>query len=367
MGIPGNQRKIVFTVINDLTYDQRMNRICTSLAAAGYDVLLVGRSLAGSVPLKNQAYRQKRLHCFFNKGKLFYAEYNIRLLFFLLFTRFDIICSIDLDTLVPGYLAGKLKGKPVVFDAHEYFTEVPEVINRPSTKRIWEWVANTFIPKVKYCYTVGPMLAELFTQKYGTRFETIMNAPVTKPLPSSPQQPNVLLYQGALNKGRGIEHYIDMMPMLPDFQLWIVGEGDLSQELRVRAIEKNVDEQVKFLGKIEPEKLFDTTCAAFIGLNVSENLGMSYYYSLNNKFFDHIHAVLPSVTNKFPEYTRMNEKYKVMVFADATPQSVAEQVKLLAGDKELYLGLKENCLAARSILNWENEEKKLVEFYKNVR
>ncbi|HYG14123.1 MAG TPA: glycosyltransferase, partial [Bacteroidia bacterium] len=292
MGVPGNKRKIIFTVINDLTYDQRMNRICTSLAGAGYEVLLVGRTLPGSQPLKTRSYGQKRLRCFFNKGKLFYAEYNMRLLFFLLFTSFDIICSIDLDTLVPGYLSGKLKRKPVVFDAHEYFTEVPEVINRPATKRIWEWVANTFIPKVNYCYTVGPILAELFSKKYGAKFETIMNAPVTKPLPPVDRQPNVLLYQGALNKGRGIENYIDMMPMLPGFQLWIVGEGDLSSALRARVKEKNVTEQVKFTGKIEPEKLFETTCAAFIGLNVSENIGMSYYYSLNNKFFDHIHAVL---------------------------------------------------------------------------
>jgi uncharacterized protein (DUF302 family) len=47
-------KKITFTVTNDLTYDQRMQRICASVANAGYDVLLIGRKLQGSLPLKKK-------------------------------------------------------------------------------------------------------------------------------------------------------------------------------------------------------------------------------------------------------------------------------------------------------------------------
>lgn len=367
MGKPERKKKIVFTVINDLTYDQRMQRICTTLAQEGYTIQLVGRKLPKSQVLKNQPYQQTRLFCFFTKGKAFYIEYNIRLLFFLLFTRFNIISAVDLDTLVPCYCAGKLKHKPIVFDAHEYFTEVPEVVSRPKVKKVWEWVANTFIPKLKYCYTVGPMLAELFTKKYGVPFTTITNAPITKPLHKEERKNNVLLYQGALNHGRGIEHYIDMMPSLPGFELWLVGEGDLSQALRQRVKEKNVEHCVKFFGRIEPENLHFITTKAYLGLNVSENVGLSYFYSLNNKFFDHIHALLPTVANKFPEYERMNKQFNVMVFADANPQSVAQQVELLAKDDSLYKTLAENCLKARSVLNWEEESKKVASFYANVR
>lgn len=367
MGKPQLQKKIVFTVINDLTYDQRMQRICNTLANEGYTVQLVGRKLPSSKPLKNHPYQQTRLFCFFKKGAAFYAEYNIRLFFFLLFNRVDIISAVDLDTLLPCYYTSKLKNKPLVFDAHEYFTEVPEVVNRPKVRRVWEWIANTYIPKTKYCYTVGPMLAELFTQKYKTPFATIINAPITKPLHNDTREKNVLLYQGALNAARGIEHYIDMMPLLPNFKLWLVGEGDLSKALRDRVKEKNLGNQVQFFGKIEPENLHLITTKAYIGLNVSENAGLSYFYSLNNKFFDHIHALLPTIANKFPEYERMNEQFNVMVFAEANPKSVAKQVELLAKDTSLYNTLAENCLKARSVLNWEEESRKLAGFYANVR
>src|SRR5690349_15933931 len=101
--------RIIFTVINDLTYDQRMHRICNSLANDGYDVLLVGRKLKSSIPIRQEKYLQKRLGFVFTRGKLFYIEYNIRLFFFLLLKKFDIVCGIDLDTILPCYFISKIK------------------------------------------------------------------------------------------------------------------------------------------------------------------------------------------------------------------------------------------------------------------
>src|SRR5450432_542599 len=100
---------IYFTVTNDLTYDQRMIRICTSLANAGYKIMLTGRKMKGSIPLIEQPFQQKRIRCLFERGKLFYAEYNLRLFFYLLFKKADCICAIDLDTILPCYFISKLK------------------------------------------------------------------------------------------------------------------------------------------------------------------------------------------------------------------------------------------------------------------
>src|SRR5271154_4051954 len=113
--------RIYFTVTNDLSYDQRMSRICNSLANAGYLVTLVGRKLPDSIPLAQKKYQQKRLHCFFNKGKLFYAEYNLRLFFYLFFKKMDAICCIDLDTILPALFISSIKNVKRVYDAHELF------------------------------------------------------------------------------------------------------------------------------------------------------------------------------------------------------------------------------------------------------
>ena len=106
-----NLKKIYFTVTTDLTYDQRMIRICTSMAEAGYEVILTGRKKKGSIPLTEQPYRQKRLYTLFEKGKFFYIEYNIRLFFYLLTRQSDIFCAIDLDTILPVWIVSSLKKK----------------------------------------------------------------------------------------------------------------------------------------------------------------------------------------------------------------------------------------------------------------
>ncbi|MBL7783473.1 MAG: glycosyltransferase, partial [Saprospiraceae bacterium] len=102
---------IIFTVTNDLSYDQRMQRICRTLAAHGYKVTLIGRQLPNSLRLEQEIFQQKRIRCFFNKGFAFYAEYNLRLLGHLLFASYDAVCSIDTDTLGAGCLATLVRRK----------------------------------------------------------------------------------------------------------------------------------------------------------------------------------------------------------------------------------------------------------------
>ena len=356
-------KRIRLTVINDLSADQRMLRICGSLAKAGYKVELIGRKLPASGPLAQRAWKQTRLPCFFQKGKMAYAEFNLRLFCYLLFRPIDILCSIDCDTLPAGWLLRRLRRFKLLFDAHEWFSEVPEVISRPKVQRIWQWVERKLLPGVDGAYSVCRSVADAYQETTGIDVGVVMNAP---PLAAQrrheAQKPHVILYQGALNAGRGLEAMIDAMPKL-DLQLHIIGEGDLSAELRLRAIQLGVANKVKFLGWLPPEALPEHTAAAWLGLNVSENLGKSYYYSLNNKFFDYIHSGLPSLINPFPEYLRMLEKWKVGICAESNPESLVDAIRYLQGNPEIYRDMELACLEAAQELNWENEEKKLLHWY----
>ena len=68
-----------------LSKGERLTPASTALAAAGYEVLLIGRELPTSKPLDfTLPYQQHRLRCRFHQGKLFYLEFNLRLLLFLL-------------------------------------------------------------------------------------------------------------------------------------------------------------------------------------------------------------------------------------------------------------------------------------------
>ncbi len=359
-------KRLSFTVINDLSYDQRMQRICTTLSEAGYAVTLIGRRLPNSKPLPDFPFECVRLNLWFKRGALFYLEYTIRLFFFLLFAKVDILGAVDLDTLLANGLVAKIRSKTLVYDAHEYFTEVPELQGRKKVQAIWERIARFGIPKADLCYTVSPGLAQLFKTNYGKDFAVIRNLPLAKK-PSEVEKPNppVILYQGALNKGRGLEQLIAAVEGLP-VQLWIAGEGDLSASLRALAKKGIASGQIQFLGYLQPTQLHALTPQAWLGYNVLENLGLSYYYSLANKTFDYIQAQVPVLCSEFPEYLSLARECPAIIFAEPNPKSVRHQIQTLLHDPKLYQELKTTCKEASAKWNWEQESKHLLSLYEQI-
>jgi glycosyltransferase involved in cell wall biosynthesis len=306
------------------------------------------------------------LSCWFEKGKLFYLEFHIRLFFQLLVKRADILSSVDLDTLLPCSLVARIRSKKLVFDAHEYFTEVPEVTERKWIKRIWELVAQLCVPHTDAAYTVGECLAEVLTQQYRQEFKVVRNVPLTAEAPKTVARHTgnraIILYQGALNEGRGLEQLIDAMPQI-DAVLWIAGEGDLSSALRKRVDQQDLLPKISFLGFVSPEELKSVTQRATIGINLLQSKGLSYYYSLSNKFFDYIHAGIPQVCAPFPEYERINATYPVAMLCACEVPEIAHTINTLLHDAMLYTQLQSGCLNAKTIFNWEQEEHHLLKIY----
>jgi glycosyltransferase involved in cell wall biosynthesis len=361
---------IIATVINDVNYDQRMQRICTSLAEAGYQVTLVGRKRYFSEPLKERPYRQKRFTCWWNTGKLFYIEYNLRLFFYLLTHRFDIVCSVDMDTLLPGYLSALIKRKTCVYDAHEYFSEVPELTHRPFTRKCWQWLENRLIHRVKFKYTVNQSLAELMGKEFNTDFEVIRNVPMLTEEEVSdkeaiPDEP-YLFYQGVLNVGRYLPQLVEAISSL-DMPLYLAGKGDIAEALKRQVRQAGLEEQVHFLGFVPPKQLKPWMEGATLGINLIEDRGRSYYYSLANKFFDYIHAGLPQITMNFPEYRHINDQYEVALLIDeAQPETLRNAIRKLRADRAYYEQLQNNCLEACQRYNWQRESEKLLELYNQI-
>lgn len=359
-------KRILFTVTNDLNFDQRMQRICGSLADAGYDVILIGRKLKTSLPLQKKNFKQIRLQCWFNKGKLFYAEFNIRLFFFLLFKKTDCICAIDLDTILPCYYVSKLKGVKRIYDAHEYFSQLDEVVSRPGIYKFWHGIEKRMIPKFKDGYTVCESLQEEFSKNYGAKYTVIRNMPLLKDTNDNTPIEKVILYQGAVNKGRGLDKLVLAMKNV-DAPLWVCGDGNFMNEMKAVVQKNKLSDKVIFFGMLQPEELKKKTAQAYIAINPFERTGLNQYLSLSNKFFDYIHAAVPQVAMNYPEYKRINDQYKVAeLIDDLEPSSIAGVINKIISDKELYLQLKQNCIVARQNLNWQKEKEKLINFYQQL-
>lgn len=365
--------KVFSVVSNDIVTDNRVHKIALSLEANGYEVTIVGRCHKNSEKLYDRSYGTKRFRLWFNKGPFFYLNLNLTLFFYLLRAKVDIILSNDLDTLLGCWMASRLKKRQLIFDSHELFPEVPELVNRPRIRNIWLRLERYLVPKVELGFTVSNPIAEYYKKEYNVHFELIRNMGRFRydyefEEPTEDTEQRTIIYQGAINLGRGLELAIRSMKHLNNTQLWIIGDGDIIAKLRHLVTHLELKGQVKFFGRVPIEKLWRYTSRANLGISLEEDLGLNYRYSLPNKLFDYIQARIPVVTSDLPEMAAVVNKYNIgEVLIERTPTKLAEAINRLLEDSSLNEKIKSNIELAARDLCWEREEENLINLFKRGR
>lgn len=364
--------RAIVCVTNDLSTDNRVHRTCVVLRELGHEVLLVGRLLPDSLPLQ-RPYATKRMRLLFRKGPLFYAEYNLRLFFLLLFRRADLIVANDLDTLLACYLA---KGsRKLVYDSHEYFTEVPELQAR-FAKRVWLAIERWIFPTLKHAVTVNGSIAQAYRERYGVPVEVVRNIPMHKelgPLPSRkeldlPEDRFILVLQGSgINVDRGGEEAVLAMRELPDALLLIIGGGDALPVLERLVKEQGLADRVRLLPRMPYERMMQYTRNADLGLSLDKDTNLNYRFSLPNKLFDYFRAHIPALVTDLPEVAGIVRRYEAgVVIPRAEPALIAAEVRRLIPDRPRRDALRLKAIFAAAELDGEREKEALKAFLQSV-
>ena len=371
--LKNNLKRALVSVINDLSTDQRVDKVCKTLQKCGYIVLLVGRKRKNSLPMENRMYKTHRMKLIFEKEAVFYAEFNIRLFFFLLFHKSDILISNDLDTLLPNFLISKIKRIPLVYDSHEYFIGVPELEKNGFARKIWLAIEKWIFPKLKHVFTVNQSIAELYQKQYNININIVRNIPLKRLTTISktreelglPMDKKIIILQGAgINIDRGVEELVQSMQWIKNSILLIIGNGDIIESLKTKTDELQLNEKVKFINRLTYNELINYTANADLGLTVDKDSNLNYKFSLPNKLFDYISAGIPVLASNLPEVKRIVEKYKVgEILYSHKPEIMAQTIENMLNNKEKLLEYKANTKIAATELCWENEEIELNKVY----
>lgn len=369
--------RAIVCVTNDLFTDQRVDKVCRFLHANGVEVLLVGRKLSDSQELTERVYATHRMNLKCTKGMLFYAEYNLRLFFFLLFNKFDFLVSNDLDTLPACDLAASSKGKNLVYDSHEYFTEVPELQNRKLVKRVWEIFEIMIFRNLKRCYTVNDSIADIYNGKYRKNFKVVKNLPEmtnVEKLKSRkdldlPEDKHILILQGAgINIERGAEELTEAMRHLENCFLVIVGSGDVFPLLEDKLKNDSLlAARIRLVKKLPYNEMMQYTLNSDIGFSLDKNTNPNYLYSLPNKIFDYIKAGVPVIVSDLVEIGKVVRKYEVgEIISGHDSVELAKFISDFLNNKQKFESYRKNCEKAMRELNWESQKNVLKEIYSGL-
>jgi len=323
----------------------------------------------------DRPYKTKRFKLIFNKGVLFYAEYNLRLFFFLFFRKHDIYHANDLDTLLPMWLVSSIHRKKLVYDTHEYFTGVPEIQNRYFVKKVWSGIEKFLFPKVKHVFTVNESISELYFKEYKSRPLVIRNLPekiIINKLKSRkdlglPENKKVVILQGSgINIHRGAEELLEAIAIQDKLFLCVVGKGDVINNLKKRSSKPDLISKVLFVDALPYEKMMQYTINADVGVSLDKPNNLNYLNSLPNKVFDYLKVGIPIVCSDLVELSKIINIYNCgILIKNHQPKSILTALNSVLDEKN-YSIFKAAALKVNNELNWENESESLINCYKKL-
>lgn len=286
--------------------------------------------------------------------------------------RPDCVNCHSLPVLPIGVAVKLLTGARLVYDAHELETEAAGT--RGLRQVLSRLVEKACLAAVDLLVVVSPGIESWYRERYGfTRTVTVLNAPAYR---APARQGNALreslaigeaetivLYQGVLGSGRGVEELVAAAPLLRDagYALVFMGYGPMADTLKAQA---HTSGDFYFHPAVSPETLLTYTSSADIGVCLIQDSCLSYHLCLPNKLFEYIMAGLPVLASDLPEMRNVIEQGEVGTCIGAwDPPAVLDAVRQAAGMRGA--GLRARLDRVARAHSWEVQEERLVAAYRD--
>lgn len=346
---------------------------CTSLAAAGYEVYLVERG---------ESYEKNGVHIVGvgqpSGGRLTrMTSFSKKVYMAALAIDADVYHFHDPE-LLPYGLKLKQKGKKVIFDSHEKYSE--QLKDKPYLpKWICRLIATGYSAYEKYVLRkidglVFPCLMGGKNPFDGQcrRVTTVNNVPKLEELydrynSSVQKHDRSICHVGSLTYNRGITHIVKAAAMA-DCTAYLGGVFEsAAYEAQVRALPEFAN--VKYLGRLDRPQVLETLQRCQVGVATLLNVGQ-YYKSdnLSTKVYEQMAMGLPSVLNDSEYNKHIAQKYDFALCVDPeNVDEIASAIRYLLDNPEEAKRMGENGRrAVKEEFNWGVEEEKLLALYEDI-
>jgi glycosyltransferase involved in cell wall biosynthesis len=361
-----SKKKVLITFLGNINYDTRCKNLFDSLTANNFEVEFIGFDwlTKGFVEEHGEISIYKLKKGFLSIS--FYLKFIWHIKLKIISTKASIIFAEDIYTLPFIIILGKLKRARIYHDSRELFGYLAGLKDKKFKQTFWKWIENFFIKKADCVIVTGAMDGDFLKKEYGLHniillrnlpryYKPTLNLDLHSHLQIDTNK-KIILYQGVLLKGRGIEKVFEVLKDLPEHVFVIAGGGEFEEYYKKLATEMDLVDQVYFLGKLTLEELPKITASADVGVSLIENLSTSYYYALPNKLFEYIMAEVPVIVSDLPQMKAIVDKYDVGFAVEfGSKDELISAIKKLTEDNSLHESKKQNCHIASQELNWEKE------------
>lgn len=289
----------------------------------------------------------------------------------------DVYQAHDLDTLLGAIAAGRLRQRPVVYDAHELMSEQ----GNPSSlrNRFLRLLEKILVPRVDYLIVPNASRAKVYTDRYSPKNPpvVILNCPPTITVERSNKlrarlglgdSTQVALYHGTLMAGRGLEELLLSAPNFDEgIVLVVIGEQNKFYHTVLQPLweRERLAERVIFVPHIPPDEIMEYVASVDLGIVIYKNTNLNNYLCAPTKLYEYFMAQIPVAVCDFPEMRTLLEEYAVgSHFCPDDPKSIAKVVNAFFGTQPgERLRLTQELQRARERFNWELEGKKLLNIF----
>ena len=382
-------KKICVLLDGPVANDGRVRRVIHSLSEHKVDLYYFGGSDADQKLFgKNvQLIHCKLMRSWLNQNLFFHRKFS-DILSHSINKHYDFIYCNDYPLLqIAATLKQRIQGAKLIYDSHEIYTEL---FNQYFPTKGWKALygealikLNHFFHKIREKKLVKEVdlfvtVCDSFKSYFEKQFHrndilVVRNCPdiqeykkpdknnILRDTLNLPQENSIVLYQGMINKGRGLEKSIDIFAQIPStIHLVIIGSGPLKKELKDR-VKFLALTNVHFIETLPFNDLLYYTASADLGLLFIDPINLSKRLTLPNKVFEYMYAGIPIISNSLPEVTKIITETNCGYIAkkeDATEfTSIIEEIK--ANQQEFQEKGKRGFDAIVEKYNWENEVEKL--------
>jgi len=386
-------KKVVMLLAKELKSDARVCQEARSLLKYKYDITVVMWDRKGSSKRKEvyEGINVERvsLRVLFPSPCVSLLPYlglfNLMTFLKLLLMDFDVVHCHDLDTLLAGLFAGKLKGKKVVYDAHEIYPLMVQPYVPKIIVKMIGVVEFLLIKKVDALITVSEIFADYFKKGVldKVNISVIMNCKDPDDFKASRKEVTelkvrlgienrfIILYDGWLTPDNGLEELFSAIEKLNgqigDLMAVICGDGYAEEEFKKMVKEKNIENYVKFMGKIQSKDIPLFVNACDIMYVVYKPTNKYAFFRTPVRLFEAIIAGKPIIASNFGDVKRIVEREGIGLLID--PEKIDELCRALLRlkhDKKLKEELSEKAIGISKTYNWSLMEKKMLYLYEHL-